>query len=38
MSTENHTPYEFDEQERTVVEEPVELFGGVLPLVFLLDP
>jgi Uma2 family endonuclease len=32
MSTEKHTPYEFGEQERMVVEEPVELFGGVLPL------
>ncbi|MDR0714420.1 MAG: Uma2 family endonuclease [Bacteroidales bacterium] len=32
MSTEKHTPYEFDEPERMVAEEPVELFGGVLPL------
>jgi Uma2 family endonuclease len=32
MSTKKHTTYEFDEPERMVVEEPVELFGGVLPL------
>jgi Uma2 family endonuclease len=29
---EKHTTYEIDEPERMVLEEPVELFGGVLPL------
>jgi Uma2 family endonuclease len=32
MTKKKHIDYTFDEPERTVVEEPVELFGGVLSL------